>query len=65
MSTTAIIILNVFFIVGIVLAITGMLFHAIRTSPATERIHRRARSRAVSRPRRASTPIRVPATVRD
>jgi hypothetical protein len=42
-----------------------MLAHAIRTSPATERIHRRARSRATSRPRRASAPIRVPATMRD
>jgi hypothetical protein len=65
MSTTTIIILNVFFIGAIVLAITGMLFYAIRTSPATERIHRRARSRATSRPHRVSAPVRMPATARD
>ena len=50
MSTTTIMILNVFLIGGIVLTITDMLFHAIRTSPATERIHRRPRAGARRRP---------------
>ncbi len=64
-TTTTIIIVNAVFIGAIVLTITGMLFHAIRTSPATERVHRAARSRATSRRRRASASMRVPATARD
>jgi ABC-type uncharacterized transport system permease subunit len=69
MSTTTTIILNIIFIGAIVAAITGLLFHAIHTSPATERIHRRARMRAGARSRATAYPrrtsARVPAAMRD